>query len=98
MRAARRPAPNSGAGDSGVVCRRVSTGVDGADYVTVGCLLGQKTFLNEFVAFQNVDYIQKGFSEEFEPMTERSLKIATYALCGFSNIGSVGMTISGQRP
>ena len=64
----------------------------------MGCLLGQKTFLNEFVAFQNVDYIQKGFSEEFEPMTERSLKIATYALCGFSNIGSVGMTISGQRP
>ena len=25
-------------------------GVDSADYVTVGCLLGQKTLLNEFVA------------------------------------------------
>ena len=27
-------------------------------------------------------------------MTERSLNIVTYALCGFSNIGSVGMTMS----
>ena len=28
----------------------VLMGVDGDDYVTVGCLLGQKTLLNEFVA------------------------------------------------
>jgi CNT family concentrative nucleoside transporter len=104
-------------------------GVDGDDYVTVGCLLGQKTLLNEFVAvcaphppvikcpsrgprvltnmltasarmlllaaqFQSVDTIQNGFSDEFEPMSERSLNIVTYALCGFSNLGSVGMTMS----
>jgi concentrative nucleoside transporter, CNT family len=111
-------------------------GVDSNDYVTVGCLLGQKTLLNEFVAvrarthtpsanqaavvtatsavaeacdlcvrvracacacgaqFQSVNTIQNGFSAEFEPMTERSLNIVTYALCGFSNIGSVGMTMS----
>ena len=43
---------------------------------------------------QNVDAIQHGFSDEFEPMSARSLNIVTYALCGFSNIGSVGMTMS----
>eukprot|EP01046_Picozoa_sp_COSAG06_P013330 COSAG06_NODE_804_length_12172_cov_15.171954_9_plen_117_part_00 len=46
------------------------------------------------VQFQNVDTIQNGASDEFLPMTERSLNIVTYALCGFSNIGSVGMTMS----
>ena len=46
------------------------------------------------VQFQNVDTIQNGNSDEFDPMTERSLNIVTYALCGFSNIGSVGMTMS----
>eukprot|EP01046_Picozoa_sp_COSAG06_P093642 COSAG06_NODE_39820_length_408_cov_1.000000_2_plen_79_part_00 len=46
------------------------------------------------VQFQNVATIQNGFSNEFEPMSERSLNIVTYALCGFSNLGSVGMTMS----
>ena len=55
----------------------VLMGVDSDDYVTVGCLLGQKTLLNEFVAFQNVDAIQHGFSAEFQPMSERSLNIVT---------------------
>ncbi len=44
--------------------------------------------------FQSVDTIQNGFSDEFQPMSERSLNIVTYALCGFSNLGSVGMTMS----
>ena len=69
-------------------------GVKTEDAGACGMLLGQKTFLNEFVAFQSLSNMQAGQHPDFEALSPRSLNIITYALCGFSNIGSIGMTIS----
>lgn len=67
-------------------------GVSGPDVLTVGNLLGQKTVLNEFVAFTNLlDVLKPGGTE----ISERSLTIASYALCGFANFGSVGIQVAG---
>src|SRR5579864_5139358 len=55
----------------------------------VGSLLGTKTALNELLAFRDL--------AAWDPTTlsERSRLLATYALCGFANIGSIGILIAG---
>ncbi|XP_032873554.1 solute carrier family 28 member 3 [Amblyraja radiata] len=78
-------------------------GVDWADSFIVAELLGVKTFFNEFVAYlQLADLIKKridGLPEFIDNrkqyLSVRSETIATYALCGFANIGSVGIVIGG---
>jgi CNT family concentrative nucleoside transporter len=54
-----------------------------------GWLLGVKLTLTEFVAFIELGSIPVG------EMSERSRMLMTYALCGFANIGSVGITVTG---
>lgn len=54
-----------------------------------GWLLGVKLTLTEFVA-----YIELGAVPAAE-MSERTRMLMTYALCGFANIGSVGITVTG---
>lgn len=54
-----------------------------------GSLMGVKTVLNEFIA-----YLQLGQLPE-EALSLRSRLIMTYALCGFANIGSLGIMIAG---
>ncbi len=66
-------------------------GVPMADISSVGELLGQKTLINEFVAYTNMGIMQNGGIL----MEEKSLLIATYALCGFSNFASIGIQIGG---
>lgn len=66
-------------------------GVPWADAMTVGSLLGTKTVVNEFVAFQQL----AGVLERGELQHAKSAVIATYALCGFSNFGSIGIQIGG---
>jgi concentrative nucleoside transporter, CNT family len=56
---------------------------------TVGALLGTKTVLNELLAYVDL----AGLSES--ALSERSRLIATYALCGFANFGSVGILVTG---
>jgi CNT family concentrative nucleoside transporter len=63
-------------------------GVPAAECETVGQLLGIKTILNEFVA-----YLQ--LAELAPQMSYRSLVIVTYALCGFANLGSIGIQLGG---
>jgi len=61
------------------------------DVLLVGQLLGQKTAINEFVAYAELDNIRKaGMS-----LSPKSLIIATYALCGFANFASIGIQIGG---
>ncbi|KAI9356811.1 Na+ dependent nucleoside transporter C-terminus-domain-containing protein [Pilaira anomala] len=62
-------------------------GVDNKDLVTVGRLLATKIWANEFVAYQELASTFK------DVLTYRSYMITTYALCGFANLGSVGMQI-----
>ncbi|MGB1206302.1 MAG: NupC/NupG family nucleoside CNT transporter [Chitinophagales bacterium] len=66
-------------------------GVPSPDIVAVGQLLGQKTILNEFIA-----YISMGNMKASGSLVEaKSLLISTYALCGFANVSSIGIQIGG---
>ncbi|MDR1780304.1 MAG: Na+ dependent nucleoside transporter [Tannerella sp.] len=66
-------------------------GVPTDDMVTVGSLLGQKTVLNEFVAyFQMQQWKSAGVF-----IYEKSVLMSTYLLCGFANISSIGMLLGG---
>ncbi len=55
---------------------------------TIGNLLGTRTMINEFVAFTQLGAMKAQLS----PTT---FSIATFALCGFANVGSIGMQIGG---
>ncbi|PIK62885.1 putative solute carrier family 28 member 3, partial [Apostichopus japonicus] len=69
-------------------------GVEPKDCRIVAELVGLKTFLNEFVAYQKLsEYIKNRELETGEYLTIRSEIIATYALCGFSNISAIGVQI-----
>jgi CNT family concentrative nucleoside transporter len=65
-------------------------GIPWADCGQVGTLLGKRTILNEFIAYVDLQtLIQEN------RISERAVLIATYALCGFANIGSIGIQIGG---
>ncbi|OVE74006.1 hypothetical protein BVX94_01970 [bacterium B17] len=63
-------------------------GVDSKDAFSVGMLLGKKIILNEFLAYMDLVSMK-------DVLSERSFTIATYALCGFANFGSVAIQIGG---
>ncbi len=66
-------------------------GVNSSEMVQVGQLLGEKTILNEFVA-----YISFGQMKTAGAISDpKSILIATYALCGFANFASIGIQIGG---
>lgn len=65
-------------------------GVPWVDCQAVGTLLGKKTILNEFIAYLDLQQLI-----EQEAISQRAIVIATYALCGFANIGSIGIQIGG---
>lgn len=64
-------------------------GVDWSEAGKAGWLLGVKLTLTEFVAFIRLGEVPAG------EMSERTRMLLTYALCGFANIGSVGITVTG---
>mgnify|MGYP000668897654 CR=1 FL=1 len=63
-------------------------GVDWADSMIVGQLLGIKTTINEFVGYAQLEGVK-------DTLSEKSLLIVTYALCGFANFASIGIQIGG---
>jgi CNT family concentrative nucleoside transporter len=63
-------------------------GVPGKDCVAIGQVLGERIVLNEFVGYLSLT----GMKGQIE---ERSFTLATYALCGFANLASVGIQIGG---
>jgi len=65
-------------------------GVEWSDTLQVGSLLGQKTVINEFVA-----YLSLADMKEAEVLSPKSIVIATYALCGFSNFSSIAIQVGG---
>jgi concentrative nucleoside transporter, CNT family len=61
------------------------------DAMAVGTLIGEKTALNEFVAYLHLaNMLQSG-----EELSARAVVIATYALCGFANFSSIAIQIGG---
>jgi CNT family concentrative nucleoside transporter len=65
-------------------------GVPWQDAVQVGGLLGIKTILNEFIAFQQLGELMRAGS-----ISPRAAVIASYALCGFANFGSLAILLGG---
>lgn len=68
-------------------------GVRWEDCTQVGALLGERIVLNEFVSFLHLGELMK--NEGGEGLAPQSITIATYALCGFANLGSVAIQIGG---
>mgnify|MGYP001442931361 FL=1 len=64
-------------------------GIPWSEAVISGELLGIKTTLNEFVAYPALAALESG------ELSERSKLITFYSLCGFANLSSVGILISG---
>ena len=56
----------------------------------VGTVLGERVVFNEFVGYLNLSEMIKK-----EELSERTIAIVTYALCGFANFASVAIQIGG---
>jgi CNT family concentrative nucleoside transporter len=65
-------------------------GVPWHDAAQVGALLGLKTVLNEFIAYRELAVLV-----EANALAPRSAVIASYALCGFANFGSLAILLGG---
>ena len=65
-------------------------GVPWAEADKVGTLIGIKTAVNEFVGYVRMEEMVRAGE-----LSERSVAIATYALCGFSNFSSIAIQIGG---
>jgi CNT family concentrative nucleoside transporter len=65
-------------------------GVPWNEAATAGSLMGIKTILNELVAYLNLAALPKG------ALDPRATLIMVYAMCGFANLGSVGIMIAGM--
>ncbi len=63
-------------------------GIPWHDCKQIGNLLGTRTMINEFVAFTQLGLLKSS-------LPARTFSIATFALCGFANVGSIGMQIGG---
>ena len=57
---------------------------------TMGTLMGEKIVLTELIAYSNLGEIIKN-----GVISERTAIIASYALCGFANFGSIGIQLGG---
>jgi CNT family concentrative nucleoside transporter len=84
----------------GYVCRPFAwlLGVPWSESMIVGKLLGEKTVLNEFVAYVHL-------AKDGSLLSDRTMIICSYALCGFANFSSIGIQLGGigvmapnQRP
>jgi len=64
-------------------------GVPWSEAPAAGALLGTKIVLNEFIAYLDLARLPEG------TLSFRSRMIMTYALCGFANLGSLGILIGG---
>ena len=63
-------------------------GVPAAEASTAGSLIGQKLVLNEFYAYVSFMEVQAGLSQYTQ-------LVVTFALCGFSNLGSIAILLGG---
>jgi CNT family concentrative nucleoside transporter len=64
-------------------------GIPWSEATTAGALMGTKTVLNELLA-----YVEMSKLPDYA-LSARSRLMMTYALCGFANLGSLGIMIGG---
>jgi CNT family concentrative nucleoside transporter len=67
-----------------------ASGVPWSEAQAGGAILGTKTILNEFVAYLDLARLPA------DAISPRSRLLMTYALCGFANLGSLGILIGGM--
>ena len=67
-----------------------SMGVPWNEPNILGTLMGEKIVLTELIAYSNLSELILN-----EQISERTAIIASYALCGFSNFGSIGIQLGG---
>lgn len=65
-------------------------GIPADEVLSAGALMGTKTILNEFLAYMELAQLPPG------ALSERSEIIMIYALCGFANLGSLGIMLGGM--
>ena len=63
-------------------------GVEWQDCMYFGQLLGEKTIINEFIAYPHLGEIQ-------DELSQKTIIMSTYVLCGFANIASIGIQVGG---
>jgi CNT family concentrative nucleoside transporter len=66
-----------------------SLGIDWAEAGTAAELMATKTILNEFVAYLRLAALPA------EALSAHARLVMTYALCGFANLGSLGILLGG---
>ena len=69
-------------------------GVEWSETLRVGSLIGQKTVINEFIAYENLS-VMIDPEKTANVLSGKPLVIATYVLCGFSNFSSIAIQIGG---
>ena len=67
-----------------------SMGIPWNEAKIVGTLMGEKIVLTELIAYSNLSELIKN-----NEISNRSAIIASYALCGFANFGSIGIQLGG---
>lgn len=65
-------------------------GVPSADLGVAADILGQKVVINEFIAYASLGEVIKSGA-----VSDRTIVILTYALCGFANFSSIGIQVGG---
>ena len=65
-------------------------GIPWSEAQVAGSLMGTKTILNEFIAYMDLARLPEGV------LSPKSRLIMIYALCGFANLGSLGILIGGM--
>jgi CNT family concentrative nucleoside transporter len=63
-------------------------GIPWSEAPIIGSVLGTRMVVNEIVAFQQLHAAASG-------LDPRSVAIATFAVCGFANLSSIGIQIGG---
>lgn len=70
-------------------------GVSWDESAKVGGLLGTRTILNELIAYGDLGKMIVNEGAGKPELSPRSFTIATFALCGFANVGSIGIQLGG---
>ncbi|WP_449537709.1 NupC/NupG family nucleoside CNT transporter [Ferdinandcohnia sp. Marseille-Q9671] len=65
-----------------------AVGVPWSEAVTAGSFIGQKLVLNEFVAYSS-------FAPQIDQLTEKTVIVVSFALCGFANFSSMAILLGG---
>jgi CNT family concentrative nucleoside transporter len=68
-------------------------GIESGECLSAGRLLGIKMIANEFIAYEQLGQMIR--TESTAKLSERTVRIMTYALCGFANFGAIGIQVGG---